>query len=108
METPAPDQEFPSSAYGSLTVANGLLYASTTAYDGPMLILEAATGTILWEFDCGGSVAGGPSISDGTVLWGCGYPGVDPTPEEGFSNLLFAFTFLTSMKSRRKKKKRKK
>jgi hypothetical protein len=56
---------------GSVSVANGLLYAPS--YDGNMHALDAATGKTLWSFQSGGAVLDGPSIVDGVVYWGSGY-----------------------------------
>jgi len=57
---------------GSVSVANGVLY--TSSYDGHMYALDAATGKILWSYASGGSVLAGPSIVDGVLYWGSGYP----------------------------------
>ncbi len=61
---------------GSVSVANGVLYADSLAGSAQnnMYALNSDTGQILWKFASGGSVAGGPSIVDGFVYWGSGYP----------------------------------
>jgi polyvinyl alcohol dehydrogenase (cytochrome) len=56
---------------GSLSVANGVLYAGSLS--GQVFALDAATGKILWTYASGGSVIDGPSIVDGVVYWGSGY-----------------------------------
>jgi polyvinyl alcohol dehydrogenase (cytochrome) len=56
---------------GSVSVANGVLYAPSLS--GQMYALNTATGKILWNFASGGSVIDGPSIVDGAVYWGSGY-----------------------------------
>jgi len=56
---------------GSVSVANGVLYAPSLS--GQMYALNAQSGKILWSFASGGSVIDGPSIVDGTVYWGSGY-----------------------------------
>lgn len=59
-----------------LTVANGLVYASSMAKlanQNQMFALDAATGQILWQFGAGSSVNAGPAVVDGTVYWGSGY-----------------------------------
>ena len=77
---------------GSVSVANGLLYAGSSS--GFMYALDAATGKILWSFASGGSVVDGPSIVDGVLYWGSGYK--EATPGTG-NNKLYAF----SLKPRR-------
>jgi polyvinyl alcohol dehydrogenase (cytochrome) len=75
---------------GSLSVANGVLYADSLAAasgDSNMFALDTETGRILWNFASGGSVIDGPAIVDGVVYWGSGYP------RSGFTgnNKVFAF-----------------
>jgi polyvinyl alcohol dehydrogenase (cytochrome) len=72
---------------GSVSVANGVLYAGSES--GFMYALDAATGRILWSFASGGSVIDGPSIVDGVLYWGSGY--AHATPGIG-NNKLYAFT----------------
>ncbi len=61
-------------AMGPTTVANGVMYAGSTAPSGDnMFAMSAATGKILWRYPSGGSVNSGPAIVDGTVYWGSGY-----------------------------------
>ena len=58
----------------SVTVANGVVYASSMARSGnQMYALDAATGAILWRFAAGSSVNAGPAVADGAVYWGAGY-----------------------------------
>ena len=57
-----------------VTVANGVVYASSMARTGnQMFALDAATGAILWAFAAGSSVNAGPAVVNGTVYWGTGY-----------------------------------
>jgi polyvinyl alcohol dehydrogenase (cytochrome) len=56
---------------GAVSVANGVVYAGSTA--GSMYALDALSGNILWSFASGGSVLDGPSIVNGVVYWGSGY-----------------------------------
>ena len=58
-------------AMGSVSVANGVLYALSIC--GNMHALDASTGRILWTFQSGGAVLDGPAIVDGTLFWGSGY-----------------------------------
>jgi polyvinyl alcohol dehydrogenase (cytochrome) len=58
---------------GSVTVANGVVYAGSLDAMGHMYALDAATGEIRWSFASGGSVNCGPAIVNGTVYWGSGY-----------------------------------
>src|SRR5262245_48338497 len=59
-----------------LTVANGIVYASSMAKlstQKQMFALDASTGAILWQFGAGSSVNSGPAVVDGSVYWGSGY-----------------------------------
>ncbi len=59
-----------------VTVANGIVYASSMAKlatQNQMFALDAATGAILWQFAAGSSVNSGPAVADGSVYWGSGY-----------------------------------
>jgi polyvinyl alcohol dehydrogenase (cytochrome) len=72
---------------GSVSVANGVLYAGSDA--GQMYALEASSGNVLWGFQSGGTVIDGPSIVDGALYWGSGYGRIPP----GISNnKVFAFS----------------
>ena len=57
---------------GSVSVANRVVYVPSQS--GYVYALNAATGQILWSFNTGGSVMDGPSIVDGVVYWGSGFP----------------------------------
>ena len=72
---------------GSVSVANGVMYAGS--YAGQMYALDTITGTILWSFESGGSVLDGPSIVSGTVYWGSGYRKIAPGIG---NNKVFAFS----------------
>ena len=72
---------------GSLSVANGVLYAPS--FSGNMHALDAATGRILFTFPSGGSVIDGPSIVNGSIYWGSGYRKIKPGMG---NNRVFAFT----------------
>jgi polyvinyl alcohol dehydrogenase (cytochrome) len=56
---------------GSVSVANGVLYAPSLS--GEVYGLNTANGKILWSFQTGGSVIDGPSIADGALYLGSGY-----------------------------------
>jgi polyvinyl alcohol dehydrogenase (cytochrome) len=76
-----------------VTVANGILYASSMAKlatQKQMFALDASTGAILWQFGAGSSVNSGPAVVDGGVYWGSGYSrsGV----EGSGNNRLYAFS----------------
>ncbi len=72
-------------AMGPMTVANGLVFAGSMDREGHMYALSASTGQILWSFASGGSVMSAPSVVDGVLYWGSGYP-------VGFNNnKLYAF-----------------
>jgi polyvinyl alcohol dehydrogenase (cytochrome) len=72
---------------GAVSVANGVVYAGS--FSGSMYALDSVTGTVLWSFDSGGSVIGGPAIADGVVYWGSGYAHIKPGKA---NNKLYAFT----------------
>src|SRR5712672_3309842 len=71
---------------GSVTVANGVMYAGSNS--GQMYALDTANGNILWNFASGGTVIDGPSIADGTLYWGSGYRNIQGTG----NNKVFAFS----------------
>jgi polyvinyl alcohol dehydrogenase (cytochrome) len=69
---------------GAVSVANGVVYAGSmgnvygqatdSAKTNPTFFaLDAATGTILWNYVSGGSVNSGAAIANGVVYWGSGY-----------------------------------
>ncbi len=82
---------------GPMTVANGVVYASSMASDPnapTMLALDAATGQTLWSFASGVSVNAGATVVNGVVYWGSGYvhlgfPGMTGSLTTG---KFFAFT----------------
>lgn len=57
--------------FGMVTVANSVVFAGSTS--GKMYAMNAATGSVLWSYDGGGSVICGPAVVDGVVYWGTGY-----------------------------------
>jgi polyvinyl alcohol dehydrogenase (cytochrome) len=75
---------------GSVSVANGVMYAGSNS--GQMYALNTENGNILWNFASGGSVIDGPSIVDGVVFWGSGYQEVAGTG----NNRVYAFTLTGS------------
>lgn len=76
-ETPEPDQSG-GAIHGSVTLANGVLFGGGFDGEGSMFAMDAADGSILFEFNAqfAGSPAGGieasPSVVDGVVYWGSG------------------------------------
>ncbi|MBV8118720.1 MAG: PQQ-binding-like beta-propeller repeat protein [Alphaproteobacteria bacterium] len=66
---------------GPMTVANGVVYAPSTAAPSTssatsmpnMLALDAKTGKVLWSYDTRQSVNAGAVVVDGVVYWGSGY-----------------------------------
>jgi polyvinyl alcohol dehydrogenase (cytochrome) len=70
---------------GSVSVANGVMYAGSNS--GQMYALDTTTGNILWNFASGGTVIDGPSIVDGTLYWGSGYRNIQGTG----NNRVYAF-----------------
>src|SRR4029077_8705373 len=76
-----------------ITVANGIVYASSMAKlntQNQMFALDAATGRILWQFDALSSVNAGPAVVDGSVYWGSGY--VRSGVEGSGNHRLYAFS----------------
>jgi polyvinyl alcohol dehydrogenase (cytochrome) len=71
-KTPSPDKK---PNYGPLSVTgrgdNRLVFAGSTA--GFIRAYDAKDGRILWEFDTGGGIGGGPTVVDGVVYVGSGY-----------------------------------
>ena len=66
-------------AGGAVTVANDVVYACSQDADGHMYAMEAATGSILWDYASGGSCNSGAAVVKGTVYWGSGYAGFNPS-----------------------------
>ncbi|CAL5367883.1 unnamed protein product [Camellia sinensis] len=60
-------------AYGPVTVANGVLFAGSTYRTGPIYAMNAKTGKILWSRETGATVYGGVSVSHGCIYFGNGY-----------------------------------
>lgn len=61
---------------GPLSVANGVVYASSMAGSATaptMFALNASTGSVLWNFAAGSSVNAGATVVNGVVYWGSGY-----------------------------------
>lgn len=76
-------------ASGPATTANGVVYGCALDPVGHMVAMNAATGSILWDFASGGSCLSGGAISQGTVYWGSGYSNFGfGTP----NNKLYAFS----------------
>lgn len=71
-KTPSPDKR---PNYGPLTVTgrgdNRLVFAGSAA--GFIRAYDGKDGRILWEFDTGGAIGGGPTVVDGVLYVGSGY-----------------------------------
>ena len=76
-ETPEPDQSG-GTLHGSVTLANGVLFGGADDGEGSMFALDAADGSILFEFNAqfvgapGGGIESSPAVVDGVVYWGTG------------------------------------
>jgi polyvinyl alcohol dehydrogenase (cytochrome) len=85
---------FGSWALAPVTSANGIVYASSMAYQRPtdnqMFALDGKTGEILWQYHTGHSVNAGPAVVDGSVYWGSGY--ARSAEGNGGNNQFFAFS----------------
>ncbi len=70
--TPSPDKR---PNYGPLILTgnweNRLVFAGSTA--GFIRAYDGKDGKILWEYDTGGGIGGGPTVVDGTLYIGSGY-----------------------------------
>ncbi len=75
-----------SGAYGSVSVANGVMFGEDQA--GTFVALDAATGKTLFRFASGGASISGPAIADGSLYWSSGYKNLGPT-----NNKIYAFGF---------------
>jgi polyvinyl alcohol dehydrogenase (cytochrome) len=76
-------------ASGPATTANGVVYGCALDPVGHMVAMNAATGSIVWDYASGGSCLSGGAISQGTVYWGSGYSNFGfGTP----NNKLYAFS----------------
>ena len=75
-------------ASGPATTANGVVYGCALDPVGHMVAMNAASGSILWDFASGGSCLSGGAISQGTVYWGSGYSNFG----FGTPNKLYAFS----------------
>jgi polyvinyl alcohol dehydrogenase (cytochrome) len=62
------------SVNGPVTAVNGVVFAGSMDPMGTMFAFDAATGDVLWSFESGGTVYGGPAVAGGVVYWGSGYP----------------------------------
>ncbi|HYX34208.1 MAG TPA: PQQ-binding-like beta-propeller repeat protein [Oligoflexus sp.] len=71
-QMPVPGNDPLAAAMGPLSVTNGVVFAGSL--DGFMYGLDAATGQILWSHKTHGSINSAPSIVDGALYWGSGYP----------------------------------
>jgi polyvinyl alcohol dehydrogenase (cytochrome) len=58
---------------GPVSGANGVVYACSMDSNGHMYAMDAASGSVLWDFASGASCLGGAAISDGMIFWGTGY-----------------------------------
>ncbi len=70
-------------AGGSVSVANGVMYAEDTA--GDFVALDAATGQILRNFNSGGAAFNAPAIVDGALYWSSGYSTTGQTNNKVYS-----------------------
>ncbi|KAL8035607.1 hypothetical protein ABFX02_12G108300 [Erythranthe guttata] len=60
-------------AHGPVTIVNGVLFAGSTAPNGPVYAMDGKTGSIIWSFESGATVHGGASSSYGCIYIGHGY-----------------------------------
>ena len=71
--------------YGSVSVADGVMYGEDQA--GNFLALDAATGETLFVYPSGGTSISAPAIVDGTLYWSSGYKLLGAT-----NNKIYAFS----------------
>ncbi len=65
------ERPLPSAAYGSLTLANGMVIHGTVA--GTIYALDATDGTVLWSDTLPGNFGDGISVVNGTLFVGYGF-----------------------------------
>ncbi|XP_016649028.1 PREDICTED: polyvinylalcohol dehydrogenase-like [Prunus mume] len=75
---------------GTVSVANGVLFAGSTNPKGSIYAMNTRTGKILWSNETGATVYGGMSISNGCIYVGNGY-------DVGIGSLTPTFTGGTSL-----------
>lgn len=66
---PTPDPSN-ATAFGLVSLVNGVLFAGSTFRKGPKYAINAKTGKILWSYQTGTTIYGGVSVSNGCVLLG--------------------------------------
>jgi polyvinyl alcohol dehydrogenase (cytochrome) len=54
-------------------VVGGVVFVGSMDPAGTMYALDASSGNVLWSFQAGGTVYGGPAVVGGVVYWGAGY-----------------------------------
>jgi len=59
-------------AKGAVSVANGVVFACSTAPQGPMYAFDGRTGRKLWEYDAGVSCDTKATVAGGIVYWVAG------------------------------------
>ena len=83
--TPVPDEGGVSVAAGPTFVVNDVMFAGSTAPNGPVYAIDTDTGIIIWKFETGASIYGGFSGDHvGCVYVGSGYTqGISPNFTSG-------------------------
>ena len=79
---------------GAMTVANGVVYAPSTASGSgapTMVALDAAHGNTLWKYAGGASTIAGATVVNGMVFWGSGY-GQLGAPKYTGNHMFYAFS----------------
>jgi polyvinyl alcohol dehydrogenase (cytochrome) len=62
------------SVNGPVSAVNGVMFGGSMDSNGTMFAFDGDTGNVLWSFQSGATVYGGPAIAAGVVYWGNGYP----------------------------------
>jgi polyvinyl alcohol dehydrogenase (cytochrome) len=62
------------SVNGPVSAVNGVLFGGSMDSNGTMFAFNGDTGNVLWSYQSGATVYGGPAIAAGIVYWGNGYP----------------------------------
>jgi len=60
------------SAKGAVTAANGVVFACSTAPDGPLYGLDARNGAVLWTYKAGAPCDTRAAVIDGRLFWVAG------------------------------------
>jgi polyvinyl alcohol dehydrogenase (cytochrome) len=64
-------EELPGLIFAPVSAVPGVVFVGTSL--GKLAALDVRTGKELWTYDAPDKTGSGPSIVDGTILWGYGF-----------------------------------